>query len=51
MRAVLDRNPEGAAPRGKWADPAFLAEVSTLNPTLKDTQFADYHGQIGRAHV
>jgi hypothetical protein len=44
MRAVLDRNPEGAAPRGNWADPAFLAEVSKLNPTLKDTQFADYHG-------
>lgn len=44
MRRVLDRNPEGAAPRGNWADPAFLAEVSKLNPKLKDTQFADYHG-------
>ena len=44
MRKVLDRNPEGAAPRGKWADPEFLGKVSELNPTLKDTQFADYHG-------
>lgn len=44
MRKVLDRNPEGAAPRGLWADPKFLSDVSTLNPTLKDTQFADYHG-------
>jgi hypothetical protein len=43
-RAVLNRNPEGAAPRGKWADPKFLDDVSKLNPKLKDTQFADYHG-------
>ncbi|HEY0648399.1 hypothetical protein, partial [Phenylobacterium sp.] len=40
----LDRNPEGAAPRGKWADLDFLREVFGLNPKLKDTQFADYHG-------
>lgn len=44
MRAVLDRNPEGAAPRGNWADVEFLARVSELNPALNDTQFADYHG-------
>ena len=43
-RKILDRNPEGAAVRGKWSDPEFLKEVSKLNPTLKDTQFADYHG-------
>ncbi len=43
-REVLDRNPEGAAPIGKWADVNFLREVSKLNPQLKDTQFADYHG-------
>ena len=43
-RAVLDRNPEGAAPRGNWADPAFLSNVYKLNAQLKDTQFADYHG-------
>jgi hypothetical protein len=44
MRAVLDRNPEGAAPRGKWADVDFLKDVSKLNPQMQDTQFADYHG-------
>ena len=44
MRKVLDRNPEGAAPRGKWADVDFLRSVWDLNPTLKNTQFADYHG-------
>lgn len=41
---VLERNPEGAAPRGKWADVEFLKAVSEMNPKLKDTQFADYHG-------
>ncbi|MFT7288444.1 MAG: hypothetical protein ACI87W_002565, partial [Halieaceae bacterium] len=41
---ILERNPEGAAPRGKWGDLEFLKEVSKLNPELKDTQFADYHG-------
>jgi hypothetical protein len=44
MRAILDRNPEEAAVRGKWADVDFLKDVSKLNPQLKDTQFADYHG-------
>jgi hypothetical protein len=44
MRDVLDRNPEGAAVRGKWADVEFLKTVSELNPQLNDTQFADYHG-------
>ena len=43
-RRILDRNPEEAAIRGKWGDPAFLEEGSGLNPKLKDTQFADYHG-------
>ncbi|HXF80898.1 MAG TPA: hypothetical protein VN598_18670 [Usitatibacter sp.] len=43
-RRILDRNPEEAAIRGKWGDPAFLKDVSKLNPRLKDTQFADYHG-------
>ncbi len=41
---VLKRNPEGAAPKGKWADLDFLRNVYDLNPKLKDTQFADYHG-------
>jgi hypothetical protein len=44
QRAILDRNPEGAAVRGLWGDLEFLTRVSDLNPTLKDTQFADYHG-------
>jgi hypothetical protein len=44
IRKVLDRNPEGAAPRGKWADLDFLRNVFSLNTRLKDTQFADYHG-------
>jgi len=43
VRAVNDRNPEGAAARGKWGDVDFLRNVYDLNPTLKDTQFADYH--------
>jgi len=44
VREVNARNPEGAAPRGKWADVDFLRNVYDLNPNLKDTQFADYHG-------
>jgi hypothetical protein len=44
QREILDRNPEGASVRGKWADVNFLRNVASLNPTLKDTQFADYHG-------
>jgi hypothetical protein len=44
VHQVLERNPEGAAPRGKWADVKFLGNVADLNPKLKDTQFADYHG-------
>jgi len=43
-RASLDRNPEGAAVRGLWSDPAFLGKVADLNRGLKHTQFADYHG-------
>ncbi len=41
---VLNRNPEGAAPRGKWADVDFLKTVWDNNDKLNDTQFADYHG-------
>ncbi len=45
VRKVLDRNPEGASPRGKWADLDFLRNVyEDVNPKAKDTQFADYHG-------
>ena len=44
QRKILDRNPEEAAIRGKWGDVDFMRDVSLLNPQLKDTQFADYHG-------
>jgi hypothetical protein len=44
IRKINARNPEEAAIRGKWGDPEFLKDVSKLNPELKDTQFADYHG-------
>ncbi|MFM7349643.1 MAG: hypothetical protein ACKO01_09155 [Erythrobacter sp.] len=44
VREANDRNPEGAAPKGNWSDLDFLRNVYDLNPTLKDTQFADYHG-------
>ena len=42
---VLERNPEGAAPRGLWGDLDFLRNVyDTVNPKARQTQFADYHG-------
>jgi hypothetical protein len=44
VRAINDRNPEGAAPRGNWGDIDFLRNVYDVNATAKDTQFADYHG-------
>ena len=37
QRRVLDRNPEGAVVRGKWADVGFLKKVADLNPQLNDT--------------
>jgi hypothetical protein len=44
VRAINQRNPEEAAIRGSWGERPFLDKVSELNPKLKDTQFADYHG-------
>ncbi|AJR26228.1 LVIVD [Sphingobium sp. YBL2] len=44
VHQTLERNPEGASPRGKWADLEFLRNVYDLNDRAKDTQFADYHG-------
>jgi hypothetical protein len=44
LAASLQRNPEAAAARGLWGDPDFLEKVAELNPKLKETQFADYHG-------
>lgn len=47
------RNPEGAAARGLWSDPRFLAEVGStkFNAQLKQTRFADFHshGWVFRA--
>jgi hypothetical protein len=37
-------NPEGSALKGLWSDRGFLSDLSTLNPKLKNTQFADFHG-------
>ena len=37
-------NPEAAAARGLWDDRDFLEKAAELNPQLKHTQFADYHG-------
>jgi hypothetical protein len=45
VHEVLERNPEGAAPRGLWSDPEFVREVyDRVNPLARHTQFADYHG-------
>jgi hypothetical protein len=44
MLRMLQRNPEEAVIRGKWSDEEFLRGVWDMNPKLKDTQFADYHG-------
>ncbi|MDF0543136.1 multiheme c-type cytochrome [Sphingobium sp. H39-3-25] len=45
VHETLERNPEGAAPRGRWSDLDFLRNVyDDINPKAKDTQFADYHG-------
>ena len=42
---VLERNPEGAAPRGLWGELDFLRNVyDKVNPKARHTQFADYHG-------
>ena len=37
-------NPEGAVNRGLWRNEEFLEKSSELNPKLKHTQMADYHG-------
>ncbi len=44
MAESLRRNPEAAAARGLWGNVNFLEKSAELNPKLKDTQFADYHG-------
>ena len=37
-------NPDEASARGLWSNPRFLENVVNLNPHLKHTQFADFHG-------
>jgi hypothetical protein len=37
-------NPDEAAARGLWSEPAFLDRVSDLNSEAHHTQFADFHG-------
>ncbi len=44
MAKSLRKNPEAAAARGLWGDVNFLEKTAELNPKLKNTQFADYHG-------
>ena len=43
---IEKRNPEGSAVRGLWSDPEFLHRTGSpeFNSTLKQTQFADFHG-------
>jgi len=41
---AIVQNPEAAAARGLWGDTHFLEKVAELNPMMKQTQFADYHG-------
>jgi len=43
---ISQRNPEGAALRGLWSDPKFLAETGSpeFNAKLQVGQFADFHG-------
>jgi hypothetical protein len=42
--AIQRSNPEGSAVRGLWGDPAFLEQVTSLNPKLEHTQFAGFNG-------
>lgn len=37
-------NPDEASARGLWSNPEFLARITELNPFLRHTQFADFHG-------
>ena len=37
-------NPDETSVKGNWSDPAFLEQVRDLNPSLRHTQFADFHG-------
>jgi hypothetical protein len=41
---VRAHNPEGAAVRGRWSNPGFLASASERNNELSSVQLEDYHG-------
>jgi hypothetical protein len=42
---IEQSNPEGSALRGKWGDPAFLADFApNANEKAKLSQFGDFHG-------
>lgn len=41
---AAELNPEESSARGNWGDPEFLDNVTDLNPHLRHTQFADFHG-------
>jgi hypothetical protein len=41
---IQQHNPESAALRGKWSGLDFLADVTSLNPQMKNVQLEDYHG-------
>jgi hypothetical protein len=45
IRKVEERDPEGSAARGLWADTKFLEKTGTpeFNATLKQTKFDDFH--------
>ncbi|HEX8198881.1 MAG TPA: hypothetical protein VF590_00195 [Isosphaeraceae bacterium] len=42
--ASIMNNPDEGASRRNDSDPEFLARVADLNPRLRHTQFADFHG-------
>ena len=42
--AMREKNPEESSLKGLWSDPEFLANLTDLNPKLKNVQFADFHG-------
>jgi hypothetical protein len=42
--AALAKNPEASSLKGKWSEAGFLSNLTDMNPQLKQTQFADYHG-------
>ncbi len=41
---IQQSNPEASALKGNWGDTKFLENVTDLNPKLKHSQFADFHG-------